>query len=138
VDSRGRMSATLDSDERSIHDVLRDIGGNIQEIVRSEIRLAKIELRETAKTVKSSLAAFSSGGILGIYAIGFIALAAMFGLEIVLPAWLAALIIGALLLFGAAFGIGKGRRELKNIRPPEKTIQTVKEDFQWMKEQAKS
>ena len=138
MDSRGRMSATLDSGERSIQDVLRDIGGNIQEIVRSEVRLAKIELGETVRSAKSSLVAFSSGGVLGIYAIGFIALAAMFALEIVLPAWLAALIIGVLLLIGAVIGIGKGRQEFKTIRPPEKTIQTVKEDFQWTKEQAKS
>jgi uncharacterized membrane protein YqjE len=132
------MSASLEPEERSIQDIIRDIGGNIQGIIRSEIRLAKIELGETVKSAKSSLVAFSTGGVLALYAIGFIALAAMFALELFLPAWLAALIIGVLLFIGAAIGIGKGRQQLKNVRPPEKTIQTVKEDFQWMKEQAKS
>jgi len=39
---------------------------------------------------------------------------------------------------GAAIGISKGREVLKTVRPPEKTIQTVKEDLLWTKEQAKS
>jgi hypothetical protein len=59
-------------------------------------------------------------------------------LEIAVPAWAAALIMSAILLTGALVGISKGRKIFKTVHPPEKTIQTVKEDLQWMKEQAKS
>jgi hypothetical protein len=59
----------------------------------------------------------------------------MFGLEALLPNWLAALILGVLLVICAAIGIAVGRRRLKTIRAPRKTIQTVKESLEWIKEQ---
>lgn len=80
----------------------------------------------------------AGGGLLGIFAIGFVLLAAMFALEIVLPAWLAALIMGVLLSVSAGVGPSIGRERLKAIQAPHKTMQTVREDLQWMKEQAKS
>jgi uncharacterized membrane protein YqjE len=146
VDYRGRTSAALDQDSksgaesngRSIGDVLKDIGSGIQDIMRSEIQLAKIELADSARRVRSSSILLAGSGLLGIYAIGFVLLAALFALEIVLPAWLAALILGALLFVGAGIGIGVGRRRLKAVHAPHKTMQTVKEDLQWMKEQARS
>jgi hypothetical protein len=59
----------------------------------------------------------------------------MFGLEIILPNWLAALILGVLLVVCAAIGIVMGQRRLKTIRVHRKTIQTVKENLEWIKEQ---
>jgi len=150
VDYRGRTSAALgaalgekdgehmEEGDRSIPSVLQDIGTNVREIVRSEVKLAKIELADTAQRVRSASTMLGGGGVLGIYAVGFFLLAAMLALEIVLPGWLASLIVGVLAAIGAAIGISKGREVLKTVRPPEKTIQTVKEDLLWTKEQAKS
>jgi uncharacterized membrane protein YqjE len=146
VDYRGRTSAALDeetrsaaeSNGRSIGDVLREIGASIQDIVRWEVKLAKIELADSARRARTSSMLLAGGGLLGIFAIGFVLLAALFALEIVLPAWLAALIIGALLCVGAGVALSVGRERLKAIQAPKKTMQTVREDLQWMKEQAKS
>ncbi|HLG99389.1 MAG TPA: phage holin family protein [Bryobacteraceae bacterium] len=140
MDNRGRTSATVDigSNERSIGDVLKDIGNSIQQIVRSEIKLARMEMTDSARGARSAAIAFGSGGVLGLYAVGFLLLTIMFALEIALPNWLAALIVGVLSLIGAAVGISAGRARLKTVKPPEKTIQTVKEDFQWTKEQTRS
>jgi uncharacterized membrane protein YqjE len=140
VDYRGRTSAALEEDSsgRSISDMVKDIGSGIRDIVRSEIKLAKVELADTAERVRSASLMLASGGILGIYAIGFILLAAFFALEIALPAWAAALILGVILFAGAAVGISSGRARLKTIRGPQKTLQTVKEDLRWIKEQARS
>lgn len=124
--------------DRSIGDILRDIAGSLQSIIRSELRLAKIEMTDSARRARSSAISFSIGGFLGLYAVGFLLLAAMFALEVVLPAWLAALIIGALLAIGAGAGLSAGRARWKTVHPPEKTIQTVKEDLLWTKEQARS
>ncbi len=138
MDKFGRTSATIETGERSVADIVNDIGRNLQDIIRSEVKLAKVELGETSGRVRSSSSSFAAGGILGVYAVGFLALTAMFALEIVLPAWLAALIIGVLLAIGASIGISMGRRIFKTVQPPNKTLETLKEDFQWMKEQGKS
>lgn len=129
-------SGTLEA-ERSVPEVLRDISNGIQQIVRSEIKLAKIEVGETAKQARTSAVAFGGGGLLGVYAAGFLLLTVMFALEIVLPNWLAALIVGILALAGAGIGVSIGRERLKAIRPPSKTMQTVKEDLEWISAQQK-
>jgi len=140
MDSSGRVSATsyAEPSSRTITETIKDIGTGLREIVRSEIELAKTELSDTARRVRSSLLFLCTGSILGLFAIGFLLLAGFFGLEIVLPAWLAALVLGGLLLVGAVIGIQAGRERLSKIRPAPMTLQTVKEDFQWMKEQVRS
>lgn len=144
MDYRGNSSATLDtvngaaSDERSLGEILRDIGNNIQQIVRSEIRLAKIELTDTLRRVQASSVMLIGGAVLGFFALGFLFLAAMFALELVLGAWLAALIVSAILFIGAGLGLSIGRERLRTVQAPEKTMQTVKEDLQWTKEQIRS
>ena len=134
MDNRGRhTSGTLAADgDRSIPEVLKDIGSSIQQIIRWEFQLAKIEVSESARQARSSAAMLASGGLLGIFALGFLLLAALFALDLVLPSWLSALILGALLLSGAALGVSGGIRRFRAVRPPRKTIQTVKEDLQWM------
>lgn len=139
MDNRGRSSAMLDveSGGRSITDVLKDIGENIQQIVRSEIKLARIEMTESARGARSAAISFGTGGVLGLFGLGFLLLTVMFALELVLPNWLAALIVGVGSLIVAAIGISAGRKSLKTIKAPKKTIETVKEDLQWTKEQTK-
>jgi uncharacterized membrane protein YqjE len=142
MDAWGRTSAPHAGEDmdgqRSIGDILKGISHGIQEIVRFEIKLAKIEVQDSASKMKASSVFLASGAILGIFAVGFILLAAMFALAIVLPAWLAALILGVLLLIGAAAAMSVGRNRLKAVHAPELTMQTVKEDVEWMKEQARS
>jgi len=125
------------SNRRTIGDILKDIGSVLQQLIRSEVKLAKDEVLEAAREAKASAILYAIGGVLGIFGIGFLLLAVLFGLTLVLPAWLSALIVGVALLICAAIGIAQARRSLKSIHAPRKTIQTVKEDFQWMTEQLK-
>lgn len=121
---------------RSMGDVLQDIVGNIQEIVRSEFRLAKVEIQqETAKAVRSGIP-LVIGGLLGLYAVGFLLLAAVHGLSLVVDAWLASLIVGGVILIPAMILVGMGRKRFKEVKMvPEKTVGTMKENVQWAKNQ---
>lgn len=129
------MSTTTD---RSFADVLDDIVGNVQGIIRSEVRLAKAEIQE--ETVKAGKAArfAGSGAVLGLYAVGFLLLTCLFALELAVTAWLAALIIAV--IAGAAAGvlIKAGIKRMKLVNPrPAKTIETLRENVEWVKNQAK-
>jgi uncharacterized membrane protein YqjE len=145
MDSAGREAAgQLGSysygakNERSIADVLRDIATNIQEIVRSEIRLARLELTEEGQKFITGARVLAIGAVVALYGVGFVLLAALFALELVLPTWASAIILGAVLLIAAWIAVSAGLRRLKTVKPPVKTMQTVKEDALWMKEQPKS
>ena len=138
MDNRSSFAAPVPGmyeDQRSIGDILKDIGASLQQIIRSEIQLAKVEVTESARGARSAALMLATGGLFGLYALGFLLLTLMFALETVLPNWLAALIVGVLLLSAASIGISRGRQRMKAIRPPQNTLQTVKEDLQWMKEQ---
>jgi uncharacterized membrane protein YqjE len=83
--------------QRSFPEVVQDIVGNLQEIIRSEFRLAKTELKEEAAEAAKPAATFGVGLVLGFYGIGFLLLAAVYGLSTVMAGWLAALLVGAVL-----------------------------------------
>ena len=124
------------SNGRTMSEVLQDIVANIQEIVRSEFRLAKVEIHEeTTKAVRSSIP-LVIGVLLSLYALGFILLAIVHALSMVVDAWLATLIVGAGVLVISMILVSVGRKRFKQVKVvPEKTVVTVKENVQWAKHQ---
>jgi uncharacterized membrane protein YqjE len=124
--------------ERSVPEVLQDIVGNIQEIIRSEFTLAKIEVKQEAAQAKGLLVMWLIGGALGLYALGFMLFTAMLGMATVMPMWLAALIVAVVLTVISIAMLSVASNRLKQVRKvPERTIETLKENVQWAKEQIK-
>jgi uncharacterized membrane protein YqjE len=124
--------------QRSVPEVLQDIVGNLQEIIRSEFRLAKTEIKEEASKAARPAAMFGAGLLFSFYALGFLLLAIVYGLSVVMASWLAALIVGALLAMVAAGLMNSSGKKLKRVNPtPEKTIQSLEENVQWGKNQIK-
>lgn len=124
--------------QRSVSDVLQDIVGNLQQIIRNEFRLARVEVKEKVERAKQPATILASGAVIGLYGLGFLLLALVYALSIVMPPWLAALLVGVVLAIAAAILVAFGRNALKQVDPiPEKTVRTMKENVQWAKEQIK-
>ena len=122
--------------QRTVTDVLQDIVGNIQEIIRAQFLLVKVETKEKVRKASGPAAMLGVGGVIGIYGLGFVLLAAVYALSLVIATWLAALIVGIILAIAAAILVSSGKKALKRIHPvPEKTIETVKANVQWTKDQ---
>jgi len=120
--------------QRSVPEVLQDIIGNLQEIIRSEFRLAKTELKEEASRAARPAATFGAGLVFGFYGIGFLLLASVYGLSMVMAGWLAALIVGAVLAVVAMGLISSSSKKLKRVNPaPNKTMRSIEENVQWAK-----
>jgi hypothetical protein len=129
---------TTSQPQRPVPEVLQDIVSNLQEIIRSEFRLAKTEIKEEAAKAARPGAMFGAGLLLGFYAVGFLLLAFVYGLSTVMAAWLAALIVGAVLAFVATGLMNFSGKKLKRVNPiPDKTIQSLEENVQWGKNQIK-
>lgn len=116
---------------RSIAEILKDVVGNVQEIIRYEVRLAKTEVREEANKASKAVAFIAGGAIFSFYALNFLFFCLMFALALVLPLWLSALLVGAILFIVSAVLVSMGRQRWKHVHPPEKTIETVKENLEW-------
>jgi uncharacterized membrane protein YqjE len=123
--------------ERPMTEIFRDIVGNVQEMVRSEVRLARVELREEASKTARAGALLAAGGVLGIIAAVFLLVCIAQLLDMVMPDWAAALVMALALGIPAAIMVSKGRERL-HVPMPEKTIENVKENVEWMKNQTKS
>jgi len=123
---------------RSVPEVLQDIVGNIQEIIRSEFRLAKAEVKQEASKAAPSLKMIVVGAAIGFYALGFLIFTLVMGLATMMATWLAALIVGAVLGLIALVTIATATKRLKQVNAvPERTIETMKENVQWAKNQIK-
>jgi len=123
---------------RSVPEVLQDIVGNIQEIIRSEFRLAKAEFKQEASKAAPPVKVIVAGAVIGFYALGFLLFTAVMGLATMMATWLAALIVGAVLGIVALTLITTASKRLKHVNAvPERTIETMKENVQWAKNQIK-
>lgn len=126
------------AEDRSLSDVLQDVIRNVQEIVRSEVRLAKTEIREEAAKTKSATLLLGAGAVTAIFAILFLLLMIVYVLALVMPSWAAALIVGAVLAVVASVMLPAGVRRFKQIHPaPERTVGTIKENVEWAKQRTK-
>jgi hypothetical protein len=112
-----------------------DLAGQSSTLMRQEIELAKAEMVEKGKSAGAAGAMFGGAAIAGALMLGSLTAFLIILLALVLPAWASALLVT--LLWGAAAGVlallGRSRAGLIGKPMPEKTVETVKEDVQWLK-----
>ena len=126
------------AESRSLAEILQDALGNLQEIVRLEVRLAKTEAREELTKAKASAITLGIGAVTGLYAGLFLLFAAVYALTLIMPNWAAALLVGGVLAVIAAVTLTNGIKQFKTIHPtPERTVETIKENIEWAKQQTK-
>lgn len=128
---------TVNKDERSLGELFSELAGETGTLVRQEVALAQTELTQKAVKVGKNVGFLVAGGAVG-YA-GFLAIIA--GIILVLARfvapWLAAIIVGAVIAVIAFFLISKALTALKNMDlTPKQTVESLKEDAQWLKNQA--
>jgi len=105
-------------------------------LVKQEVQLAKSEMVAKSKVAAGGIAWTVAGGALAM--LGGLALmtAIIAALALVMPVWLAALITGTVVAGIGATMAMHGVHALKHLDPvPRQTIQTLKEDRQWISEQ---
>ena len=123
--------------ERPVTEVFKDIIGNVQEMVRSEVRLARAEMsQEVAKTARAG-AMLAAGAVLGAIAGVFLLVCLAQLLGLVMPSWVATLLIAVVVGIAGFALIQSGKGRLR-VPIPDKTIENVKENVEWMKNQTKS
>jgi len=125
-------------DEQSTGQLVRSIAGDTATLVRKEVELAKQEITEGLKAKAVGAAALGAAGLFGLLGLLFGLVAAVAALSIVLPHWLAALIVAGSLFVLAALGAAAGMAAMKKRGPaPTETVRTVKEDVEWARTQLK-
>ena len=124
--------------DRSVTDVLQDILRNVQDMLRSEVRLAKAEIRQEA-TQAATATLWMSIGVVGLLSAWmFFLWTAVYLLATVLPMWAATLAIAVAMVGAGGVVITTGLRRFARIKPmPERTIESLQENLEWMKQPTK-
>jgi F0F1-type ATP synthase assembly protein I len=121
--------------DRSLPELLSQLSGDMTRLFRDEVELAKEELKQEGRKAGKAGAAFGGAAVVALLAGVGLVLTLGFALDSFLPTWLAFLIVTIVLgVIAAVLGI-QGKNQAQAIEPaPEETIETLKEDAQWLSE----
>src|SRR5687768_2215081 len=123
-------------DERPLGELFSDLVTETTTLVRNEVALAKVEITQKATKIGTNIGSLVIGGAIGYAALLAFCAATILLLDRIMPAWLAALLVGAIVACVAWMLISKAVTALRNMdMKPQETIESVKEDAQWIKDQ---
>lgn len=121
--------------DRGIGELVKDLSGQVSTLARQEVELAKVELAEKGKKASVGAGMFGGAAVAALLMLGSLTALLILALATALPAWLAALVVT--LVWGAVAAtlalIGRDRMKEMGKPVPEQTVETVKEDVQWLK-----
>lgn len=127
-----------ESDSRPWSEIVADVIQNLQNIFRTEVRLAAVELKEKAQKSAKAGSLLGAAAVAGLFASACFITACIAALAIVLPLWLAALIMGVILAAGAGGAFLLGRLALQDVDPiPQQTLETLKDNIDWARSRAR-
>jgi uncharacterized membrane protein YqjE len=126
--------------EHGTGELLKELSDHTTALVRKEIELAKAELGEKGKKAGQGAGMFGGAGLFGVFAFGALTTAIIAALDSAMELWLAALIVAVVYGAIAAVLALQGRNKVQEAGPPvpEQATESVKEDVQWAKTQARS
>jgi uncharacterized membrane protein YqjE len=127
------------SDGPGVGSLVSGVIEDLQSLVRSEVQLAKVELKEDAREIGAGAGMLAAGALVGLVGFIFLMLGVTYLLNKSLEMWLAAGIVGVVLLIIAAIVAMSGKNKLSaaNLKPAQ-TIDSMKENQEWASRQIKS
>jgi hypothetical protein len=119
------------SSAESTADLLHRLIDDLATLVRKELALAKAEITHSVSEAKTGLTGVAAGGAVLYTGVLALIAAAILALTEVMPAWGAALIVGALLAIVGYAMLKSGRQKLRpaNLKP-EQTQESLRKDKQ--------
>ena len=135
-----------DVTDRSTGELMKQLAQDMGALFRQEVELAKAEMAEKGKRFGIGAGIAGAGGIVGLLAGIALTICLIAALTIVMPGdgfgalALAALAVTVLYAIAAFVLFKTGQGKIKQAAPPvpEQTVETVKEDVEWLKHPTRS
>lgn len=126
--------------ERPLGELLKDLSQETATLVHQEMELAKAELSQKGRKAGAGAGLLGAAGAIALAALGALTACFILALAGLVAGWLAALIVAVVYAAVAAALAQTGKEKLRKASPPmpEQTVDSVKEDVQWAKTQARS
>ena len=131
--------AAVETNGRSTGELVKDLSSQVSLLARQEIELAKVEMAEKGRRAGLGLGLVAAAGVSALLALGTLTACVVLALDGAMPAWLAALIVALAWSVVAAVlaSVGKQKMEQAGTPVPEQTVESVKEDIKWLRDQTR-
>ena len=128
------MNETLK--EQPLGDLVKQLAEQTSRLARLEVELAKTSVQEKGRAARSGVSMLGAGAVLALLGLGALTACAILALTHVVDDWLAALIVGVVLLALAGIAALIGRSRLRRIPPlvPERSAESVRDDVASVKD----
>jgi uncharacterized membrane protein YqjE len=129
---------TEERSDRPVGDLVQELSQQTAALVRQEMRLAQVEMQEKGKRVGIGAGMFGGAGLVALYGVGALIAAVIVLIGTAIEPWLAALIVGVVLLAVAGVLALLGRKQVDQATPPkpDRAIESVQRDVEHVKERA--
>jgi uncharacterized membrane protein YqjE len=130
---------TEELSDRSVGELVQRLSQQTATLVREEMRLAQVELQQKGKRAGMGAGMFGGAGLVALYGVGALVAAAIVLLGTAVEPWLAAVIVGVVLLAVAGVLALMGRKQVEQATPPkpERAMASVQRDVEHVKESAR-
>ncbi len=126
-------TSTPAPDSKSLGELVASATADLSSLMRQEVELAKLEITRDVKQAGKGAGAFGAAGVAAIFGVLFLSTAAAYAIGRGLNLGLGFLIVGVVYLLVAGAAALFGKSSVQKVGPPEKTIETVKNDVAWAK-----
>ena len=132
------VGAHKPASEKSTAELVRDLTEQFSHLARTEVRLAVHEAQDKAKHAGIGAASIGAAGVLAGYGLAIVLAGLVLLLALALPAWVAAMIVGVVVLLIAGVAALVAKKQFRRSAPmPSDAVDSAKEDIQVVKEAAK-
>ena len=131
-----QSTSTRPADDRSLGELVASATRDLSSLVHKEVELAKVEIKKDVAAAGKGAGLFGGAGLTGLFALLFLSAAAAYGIGALIGFGWGLLIVGLLYLVAAAVLGLSGKKKISQVGPPERTIETVKEDIAVVKSSA--
>ena len=119
----------------SLVGLIRGILMDLRTLIREEIALARVEIREQATRARAAAMSFGIAAGALLFGGTFLLVALAIGIADLLnwPAWAGFLIVAVLLTLVGFITLSSGRKQLRTVHAvPHETVTTLKENSEWI------
>jgi uncharacterized membrane protein YqjE len=135
TDARPATTTPSTGTDASTGQLLAQFTAQTSELVRSELRLAQVEMTDKAKHAGLGAGMFGGAGLVALYGVAALLATVILALALVVPAWLAALIVTVVLFAVAGVTALVGKKQVQQATPaaPQQAIDGVQRDVDVLK-----
>ena len=110
---------TTHTEQQPTAQLVSQLSEQMSTLVRDELTLARMEMVEKGKRAGTGAGLLGGAGVIALYGLGALFVTIGAALALVMPVWLAALIVTVVLFAAAGVAALIGKKQVKQALPPE-------------------